>query len=238
MTKRFGEPVADWTAARKPEAMPLAGRYVRLERLDEDAHAASLHAANGADDAIWDYLPYGPFATAEAYGNWVRDVSGLEDPFFFAIRDLDRESAPAGVASFLRITPDVGTIEIGHINLSPALQGRRAATEALSLMIGWAFDAGYRRVEWKCDSFNLPSRRAAARLGFSYEGTFRQATITKGRNRDTAWFAIIDKDWPAIRAAHAAWLDPGNFSPDGRQKTRLSDLTAPMLVARDPGTAG
>lgn len=238
MTKRFGEPVAGWTPARTPEDTPLAGRYVRLERLDTDSHAAALHRANGADDAIWDYLPYGPFPSEAAYADWVRDMSALADPFFFAVRDLDREGAPAGVASYLRITPDVGVIEIGHINLSPALQGRRAATEALSLMIGWAFDAGYRRVEWKCDTFNIPSRRAAARLGFSYEGTFRQATITKGRNRDTAWFAIIDKDWPDIRAAHDAWLDPANFDTEGRQKTRLSELTEPLLVSRDPVTGG
>lgn len=232
--KKFGDPIPDWTPARLPDGAPLTGRYARLERLDAEVHSADLFAANSTDDGIWDYLPYGPFATAGAYCDWLAKAAAWEDPFLYAIRDLDQAGRVVGVASFLRITPDVGTIEIGHINFSPALQGRRAATEAISLMIGWSFAAGYRRCEWKCDSLNRGSRRAAERFGFSYEGTFRQATIYKGRNRDTAWFAITDKDWPALALAHGAWLDPANFDDAGRQRSRLSDATHPLLVSRDP----
>lgn len=211
----------------------MEGRYARLERLDAGAHAEALHAANAADDRIWDYLPYGPFRTPEAYAAWVQQMARSQDPFFYAIRDLD-SGAWGGVASYLRIAPEVGSIELGHINLAPQLQGTRAATEALTLMIRWAMDAGYRRFEWKCDALNAGSRRAAERLGLSYEGVFRQATIVKGRNRDTAWFAATDGDWPALRAAYDRWLEPANFDPRGRQIESLFTLTAPLLVAQDP----
>ena len=143
-----------------------------------------------------------------------------------------------GVASYLRITPAVGSIEVGHICLSPRLQATVAATEAMFLMMDWAFASGYRRYEWKCDALNLPSRRAAERFGFSYEGTFRQATIYKGRNRDTAWFAMVDRDWPGLQRAYRTWLDPANFDAAGRQRQRLSDLTRPCLVSRDPVASG
>jgi RimJ/RimL family protein N-acetyltransferase len=229
----FGDPVPGWTAPPAPGPDAMEGRFVRLERLDPDQHAADLFAANRADDAIWDYMPYGPFADAGAYCDWVAGMAALRDPFFYALRDL-RTGRAAGVASFLRITPEMGTIEVGHIALSPALQRSPAATEAMALMMGWAFGAGYRRYEWKCNALNLPSRRAAERLGLSYEGVFRQAAVVKGRNRDTAWFAAIDKDWPALRAAFDQWCDPSNFDEGGRQKTRLSDLTRPVLVSVDP----
>jgi RimJ/RimL family protein N-acetyltransferase len=211
----------------------MEGRHVRLERLNPAAHAAEIHAANRASDAIWDYLPYGPFATEADWRAWAESMAGLADPWFYALRDL-RTGRAAGVASFLRITPAAGSIEVGHINLSPTLQQTPAATEAMALMMGWAFDAGYRRYEWKCDALNLPSRRAAARLGLSYEGIFRQAAVVKGRNRDTAWFAAIDSEWPALSAAFARWLDPANFDADGRQRSSLSSLTAPLLAVRDP----
>jgi RimJ/RimL family protein N-acetyltransferase len=211
----------------------LEGRHIRLERLDPAAHATEIHAANRASDAIWDYLPYGPFATEADWRAWAEGMADLADPFFYALRDL-RTGRAAGVASFLRITPAAGSIEVGHINLSPALQRSPAATEAMALMMGWAFDAGYRRYEWKCDALNLPSRRAAARLGLSYEGIFRQAAVVKGRNRDTAWFSAIDSEWPALSAAFSRWLDPANFDADGRQRSSLSSLTAPLLAARDP----
>lgn len=229
----FGAPVPDWAPPPAPGPETMDGSYVRLERLDAARHAADLHAANVASDAIWDYLPYGPFAQEEDYRAWATGMQGLPDPFFYALRDL-RTGRCAGVASYLRITPSAGSIEVGHINLSPALQRSPAATEAMALMMGWAFDAGYRRYEWKCDALNLPSRRAASRLGLSFEGVFRQAAVVKGRNRDTAWFAAIDSEWPRLKSAFATWLAPSNFDSSGRQRQSLSSLTAPILVTQDP----
>jgi RimJ/RimL family protein N-acetyltransferase len=229
-----GEVVAGWTQPRRPDAKVLTGRYAVLERLDAERHAGELHAANSADDSIWDYLPYGPFADVAAYHAWLAQMAAGSDPVFYAIRDMATGRA-AGVASYLRVTPEAGSIEVGHINYSKELQQTKAATETMFLMMDWAFGAGYRRYEWKCDALNRPSRRAAIRLGFSYEGIFRQAAIVKGRNRDTAWFAVIDKDWPALRAAYQTWLDPANFDADDRQRQSLSDLTAPVIVMRDPG---
>lgn len=230
--KMFGEAVPGWEAPRAPDVMALDGRYVRLERLEEH-HAHMLFRANIDDDGIWDYLPYGPFPSEVGYLRWVKDAAASVDPYFMAV--IDRASGqPVGVLSFLRITPAVGVIELGHICFSPRLQRGRAATEAMVLMIRWAFAAGYRRFEWKCDALNIPSRRAAQRLGLSYEGIFRQATIVKGRNRDTAWFAATDKDWPGLEAAYDAWLDPSNFDAEGQQQERLSDLTRLVRVASDP----
>lgn len=234
---RFGAPVTGWQPPARPGPAAIEGRYVRLERLDPARHAAELHAANRADDTIWDYLPYGPFVDLAGYRAWAEAMATREDPFFYALIDRATGRA-AGVASYLRIEPAAGSIEVGHINLAPALQKSRAATEAISLMIGWAFDAGYRRFEWKCDALNLPSRRAAERYGLSFEGVFRQATVVKGRNRDTAWFAAIDREWPALQAAFGAWLAPENFDAAGRQKKSLADLTRGILVTRDPALAG
>ena len=236
MHKTFGEPVPGWQPPPRPGPEFLEGRWARLERLDAEHHAADLFRANSVDDSIWDYLPYGPFASAATYHRWAREMAAQSDPFLYAIRNRETGHL-GGVASFLRIAPEAGSIEVGHINLAPELQRSRAATEAMALMMGWAFAAGYRRYEWKCDSLNLPSRRAAQRLGFSYEGTFRQATVTKGRNRDTAWFAVIDKDWPALAEAFRVWLDPGNFDGAGLQIERLSDLTALVRVSSDPALA-
>lgn len=230
--KRFGEAVPGWVAPPRPHLPELDGFYVRLERLEE-RHAHLLFRANEEDNAIWDYLPYGPFPSEVGYMRWVKDMSALSDPYLYTV--IDRESGqPGGVVSFLRITPEVGCIELGHICLSRRLQRSRAATEAMILMISWAFSAGYRRFEWKCDALNMPSRRAAERLGLSYEGIFRQATIVKGRNRDTAWFAATDKDWPGLQAAYDVWLDPANFDAAGQQTERLSDLTRLVRVASDP----
>lgn len=232
--KKFGEPVVNWVVPPRPDAaLALDGRWAHLQALDADAHAADLHQAFSADDAVWDYLPYGPFVSASSYHRWVKDTATGPDPMFYAIRDRASDRF-AGVASYLRITPEAGSIEVGHICLSPELQRGRASTEAMYLMMAWAFAAGYRRYEWKCDALNMPSRRAAQRLGFSYEGVFRQATIVKGRNRDTAWFAVIDKDWPALQAAYEAWLSPTNFDAQGHQRERLSDLTRLVRVASDP----
>jgi RimJ/RimL family protein N-acetyltransferase len=230
---RLGAPVIGWTPPLPPGPPVIEGRLVRLERLDPARHAADLHAANSASDAIWDYMPYGPFADLAEYRTWAEGMAAQSDPFFYAL--CDRATGRAGgVASFLRISPAAGSIEVGHIALAPVLQRHPAATEAMALMMGWAFAAGYRRYEWKCNALNLPSRRAAQRLGLSYEGTFRQAAVIKGRNRDTAWFAAIDSEWPRLSAAFARWLAPGNFDAAGRQRESLSALTAPLLVTRDP----
>lgn len=229
----LGRPVMDWAPPPAPGPGTIPGRHAILHRLRAGDHAAALHAAFGGDDAMWDYMPYGPFATAADYHRWVRAQGEAEDPFFYAIADAARGRV-CGVASFLRIAPAAGTIEIGHIALSRDLRRTVAATEALYLMMDWAFRAGYRRVEWKCNALNLASRRAAQRLGLSFEGVFRQAAVVKGRNRDTAWFAATDADWPGLKTAFDAWLAPSNFDPAGAQRERLGDLTAAARVSCDP----
>ncbi len=201
----------------------MVGAYGRLEPLDAGRHAAGLVDAYRRDEAGvgWTYLPYGPFADAEALGSWLAEMAATDDPLFFAI--MDEEGRPVGVASYLRISPEMGSIEVGHIHYSPLLQRTRVATEAMYLMARRAFDElGYRRYEWKCDDLNAPSRAAAERLGFTYEGTFRQDRIYKGRNRDTAWYSITDAEWPAIRDAMETWLKPSNFDEHGRQRTSLA----------------
>jgi RimJ/RimL family protein N-acetyltransferase len=194
-----------------------------LEPLDPARHAQDLFAANALDPEgrNFTYLLAGPFATLEEYRAWMEHQCMGSDPQFYAI--LDNQSGKAtGVASYLRIVPAMGVIEVGHLNFSPLLQRTRAATEAMYLMMKNAFELGYRRYEWKCDSLNAPSRAAAERLGLSYEGIFRQAIVVKGRNRDTAWFAAIDGEWPQLKAEFERWLDPSNFEADGRQKTKLN----------------
>ncbi len=233
MDKSFGAALPDWKAPPRPGGGPLKGRLVSLEPLQADTHAADLHRANSADDAIWDYMAYGPFTSAASFHRWVRDITAGDDPYFWAVRDLSTGHC-GGVASYLRITPEAGSIEVGHINFARELQRTAGATEAIYLMMEWAFEAGYRRFEWKCDALNVASRRAAQRFGFSYEGVFRQATVYKGRNRDTAWFACIDTEWPALREAYRAWFDPSNFDPQGRQIESLASLTRLVRVADDP----
>jgi RimJ/RimL family protein N-acetyltransferase len=229
----LGTRVIGWTPPPVPGPAVISGRFIRLERLAL-SHADSLFAANRVSDAIWDYMPYGPFADIDGYRAWVTQMGSQSDPFFYALCDT-QTGAALGVASYLRITPAAGSIEVGHINLSPALQKTPSATEAMFLMMDWAFGAGYRRYEWKCNALNRASRRAAERLGMSYEGTFRQAAVVKGRNRDTAWFAAIDSEWPRLRKAFDRWLSPVNFDTQGQQKQSLVDFTAPILVTRDPG---
>lgn len=207
----------------QPGGTVLNGQYVRLEPLAADAHAADLHRAFSGDDGLWDYMPYGPFPDAAAYQRWARDREGGSDPVFYVLRDLATGQC-GGIAAFLRIDRGNGVIEVGHICLAREIQRSRAATEAMYLMMRWAFDAGYRRYEWKCNAENLPSRRAARRLGFSYEGLFRQHMIIKGRNRDSAWFSVIDGEWPAVGQALERWLAPENFTPEGRQLATLSEL--------------
>ena len=229
----IGAPVPGWTAPPFPSRKPLVGRYAELAPLQAEAHAAVLFRSYQGHDRVWHYLPYGPFSSASQYHRWVRDTEAVDDPMFFAVRNLE-SGHWEGVASYLRITPAAGSIEIGHINFSPALQRTRAATEAMYLMMAWAFENGYRRFEWKCDALNLPSRRAAQRLGLSYEGIFRQATVVKGHNRDTAWFAAIDSEWPGLKEAFEAWLSPANFDGSGRQRERLADLTGLVRAGSDP----
>ena len=230
---RLGAMVRGWTPPRRPDAAELIGRHVRLERVNADRHAADLHRAYQGHDALWDYMPYGPFASSAAYHRWGKDVASGEDPWFYVLRDAVTGHC-GGVASYLRVMPEAGSIEVGHICLSPEIAKGVAWTEAMFLMLQWAFDAGYRRYEWKCNALNLASRRAAQRLGFSYEGTFRQMMVVKGRNRDTAWFSVIDSEWPALRAAFDAWLDPSNFDASGQQQERLSDLTRLVRQMSDP----
>jgi RimJ/RimL family protein N-acetyltransferase len=230
---RLGVLVPNWTPPPTPSTEPMVGRTCRVEPLSAERHAVDLFAADSLDrDGVsWTYMPYGPFATLESYVAWVKSVASRDDPFFHAIVDRATDTA-VGVASYLRIDSASGSIEVGHIHYSPKLQRTITATEAMYLMMERAFALGYRRYEWKCDSLNAASRAAAARLGFSYEGVFRQARVTKGRNRDTAWYACIDREWPALDRAFRTWLDPSNFDANGRQRSQLSALTAPILVAR------
>jgi RimJ/RimL family protein N-acetyltransferase len=228
-----GFPVPGWAPPPLPPREPMAGRFCRLEPLDPDRHAADLFAAAraDADGRTWTYMGYGPFPDFAAYRAWADGAARTSDPLFFAIVDAATGRA-VGVASYLRIDPRNGSVEVGHLYFSPALSRTPAATEAMVLMMRRAFALGYRRYEWKCNALNAPSRRAAQRLGLSFEGVFRQAAVVKGRNRDTAWYAAIDREWPALAAAFDRWLDPANFDAAGRQRVPLSELTAPLLVSR------
>lgn len=220
---RIGRPLPGWRPRPLPPTTSMSGRFCRLEPLQVGAHAADLFAAFQEDRGGlgWTYLPYGPFARLPALRKWLAEECGRSDPLFFAV--VGGSGRAVGMASFMRIQPAIGVIELGHIHFAPRLQRTPAATEAVFLMMRRAFDElGYRRCEWKCDSLNAASRAAAVRLGFTFEGLFRQATIYKGRNRDTAWYSVIDREWPCLRAAFRRWLTPANFGPDGSQRTRLN----------------
>ena len=204
----------------------MVGRYGRVEPLDPERHAADLHDANreDGDGRNWTYLSSDPFDDLAGYRAWLTAMTGGGDQLYHAIVDGATGKA-VGVAAYLRIDPAMGVIEVGHLNFSPRLQRTRLATEAMFLLMRRAFDElCYRRYEWKCDSLNAPSRRAAERLGFRFEGVFRQALVYKGRNRDTAWFSILDCEWPTLRPAYERWLAPSNFDAAGTQRERLSDL--------------
>lgn len=228
-----GLPVPHWQPPPVPPRATMEGRFCRVEALSAERHAQQLYEANAIDteQRNWTYMTYGPFASWEEYRDWVKASAASSDPLFFAI--IDKTSGKAsGVASYLRIDPRHGSIEVGHLMFSPLLQGKPAATEAMYLMMERAFALGYRRYEWKSNALNEPSRRAAQRLGMSYEGLFRQAAVVKGRNRDTTWYAAIDSEWPALKAAFQQWLEPSNFDESGRQRVALSALTAPLLKQR------
>jgi RimJ/RimL family protein N-acetyltransferase len=213
-----------WRGARAPERKPLDGATVRLEPLDPARHGGDLFAASlGADDS-WFYLPYGPFAGKDEFMRWLAAHASTADPLAFAI--LDRASGAAiGIGTLMSIVPEHGVIEIGHLWFSPRLQRTRQATEAIFVMAAYAMDElGNRRLEWKCDNANEPSKRAAERFGFVFEGVFRNHRVIKGRNRDTAWFSITDSEWPSRRAAFEAWLMAANFDPTGAQRRSLTEI--------------
>ncbi|MFT4163802.1 MAG: GNAT family protein, partial [Microlunatus sp.] len=215
----IGAPVPGWAPVERPSAERIVGRYCTLEHLDPDRHAEDLHAAYAAasDDRDWTYLPYGPFPTPESYRDWATAAAQSPDPRHYAVVDQAAGRA-LGTLSLMRQDPANGVIEVGNVVFSRSLQRTPISTEAQYLAMRHVFDdLGYRRYEWKCDDLNAPSHKAAQRLGFSYEGTFRQSVVYKGRNRDTAWYALIDQDWPAVRAAFEAWLDPDNFDAAGNQ---------------------
>ncbi len=230
----LGQPVGalipSWSAPPFPPYQVMRGRFCHVAPLVADRDAASLYEANSLDKEgkMWTYLPYGPFASFELYRSWLRVSVLTTDPQFYAIIDSVTNKA-LGVVAFLRIDPKNGSIEIGHLNFSPLMQKTAIATEAMFLMMQRAFSLGYRRYEWKCNALNKPSRRAAQRLGLSYEGVFRNATVSKGRNRDTAWYAAIDEEWPALQAAFKQWLEPQNFDAQGQQKVSLSSLTKDIV---------
>lgn len=229
-----GDPLPQWEAPPLPSRTILVGEYCRLEPLSTERHGLDLWSAASLDTTggSWTYLPYGPFTSPDDYMTWLAVQERAADPLFFAVIDAANGKA-VGVCAYLRIDAPVGCIEVGHVYFSPLLQRTSAATEAMYLMMRHAFELGYRRYEWKCDALNKASRRAAQRFGFSFEGLFRQARVIKARNRDTAWFSVIDREWPALRSAYEKWLAPDNIDASGKQKTSLASLTAPLLSRRD-----
>ena len=213
--------LSHFAGAARPAPIVLTGRYGRVEKLDPVRHGAALWDAMREAPALWDYMSYGPFADGAAFADWIAGRAALDDPYFYAV--VDHGGRALGVAALMRITPDMGVIEVGHIAYAPALQRTPLGTEAQFLLARYAFDTlGYRRYEWKCNALNVASRRAAERYGFTFEGIFRQHMIVKGHNRDTAWYSIIDAEWPVRRAALERWLVPENFDAGGRQKSRLA----------------
>jgi len=217
--------VLDFKPAMRPGPVVLQGHYGRVEKLDAARDGASLWQAVKGRDDLWPYMGYGPFADATAFRDWLASRPALEDPYSYAI--IDKNAQAVGIATLMEIRPAAGVIEVGNIVYTPLLQRTPLGTEAQYLLAKYAFETlGYRRYEWKCNALNAPSRRAAARYGFTFEGVFRQHLIVKGRNRDTAWFSIIDTEWPARKAAFERWLDPANFDKDGRQKQSLAALNA------------
>ena len=228
----IGPRLADAGPASAPERIVLEGRYARLEPLDPIRHRDDLYAASTPPDAAarFRYLGDRPPESPEALGAWMEAAAQSPDPLYFAV--VDRATGRVeGRQTLMRITPAQRCIEIGNIYWGPRIAGTRVATEAMYLFAVHVLETlGFRRYEWKCDSLNAPSRRAARRFGFTWEGHFRRAVIVRGRTRDTAWYAMIDEEWPALKAAYERWLDPANFDADGRQRTRLSELTAAALA--------
>lgn len=218
----IGDALPDWQPRPYPQRVVLEGQYCRLEPLSLQ-HADALFAAHqqAADTRNWTWLLREPEGSVEEYRQWIAGVASLQDPLHFAVIDI-RTQQPVGSLALMRIEPNHGVMEVGHVHFSPLLSRTPASTEAQWLLIRYAFETlGYRRYEWKCNSFNEPSRRAALRLGFQFEGRFRQALVIKGHNRDTDWFSIIDGEWPALDRAFQAWLAADNFTADGKQRQSL-----------------
>lgn len=222
--QEIGPEVPNWTARPLPPRTPMRGRHALVEPLDPPRHGADLWAAFADDDRGWTYFPYGPFADDRGLRAWLAAVAARDDPLFHAV--IDQASGKAlGVAAYQRIDRANGVIEVGHIHYGPALQRTLAASEAMYLMTARVFDElSYRRYEWKLNDLNAASHAAARRLGFRFEGVFRQAQVVKGHNRDTAWYSILDSEWPALKAAFGRWLDPANFDQAGRQRQSLAAL--------------
>ncbi len=221
----IGLALPHWTPRARPTETDMLGRACRLEAFDAERHLAALFDAYAADGGqLWTYIPWGPFADAEAMGKSITEMSDRFQRFVIVSK---RTGLPVGEASYMRHDLESGSVEVGMVGFSAALQRTTAATEAMYLMMRRAFDeAGYRRYEWKCDALNARSRAAALRLGFTFEGVFRQDRVYKGRSRDTAWFSIIDREWPALKHGLEAWLAPSNFDDDGRQRTTLAAAMA------------
>lgn len=223
----FGQPVGHRVACDLPRPRPgrrsLTGRFIRVAPMVIEHAEGLFERVGGADRApLWTYMPVGPFAGFEAFYHWCERICDGPDPLMFTIEDRNTHR-PLGFAAYLCVAPDAARLEIGYILFSKALQCTPGATEAMALMMTHAFDdLGYRRCEWKCDALNAPSRRAAARLGFVFEGVFRQHAVVKGRNRDTAWFSVRDGDWPRLRAGFESWLAPRNFDDNGSQRQSLA----------------
>jgi RimJ/RimL family protein N-acetyltransferase len=222
----LGERV-NFSPVARPERKTLRGRFVLLRPLDADGDAEALFAVShppAGNPAIWTYLPYGPYSDVDAMRADLLEKQRSDDPLFFTVIPVEPAS-PSGVVSYLRTVPEFGVIEIGHIWFGTPMQRTAAATEAIYLLARHVFDdLGYRRLEWKCDALNSASRRAAERFGFTFEGVFRKHLVAKGRNRDSAWYAMLDDEWPSVRAGFERWLDPGNFDDEGIQRTSLSEL--------------
>jgi RimJ/RimL family protein N-acetyltransferase len=218
----LGFSVPNWEGAQAPTRETIIGRYCQLRPLDIENHARELWESFSLESsgASWTYLPDGPFADYKGFLVWLENMNAREDMVIFAIVSAEIRKA-VGIASYLRIDPKAGSIEVGYLHFSPLLQRTCAATEAMFLMMKRAFELGFRRYEWKCHALNAPSRRAALRLGFTFEGIFRQATVVKGHSRDTAWFSVVNSEWLTLQRAFEKWLAPANFDGEGHQKQSL-----------------
>lgn len=225
---QYGQPIGaslpEWSPRPAPKRVGMNGRTCRVEPLDTVRHGPDLFAAYRDDIPGWTYLFVGPFDGEETFLDWLKQAAATDDPLFFTIIDAATGQS-IGMASYMRIDRSNGVIEVGHIHYAPTLKRSAAATESMYLMMKHAFeDLGYRRYEWKCDSLNAPSRAAAERLGFRFEGIFSQAVVYKGRNRDTAWYSVVDNEWPSLKARFERWLAPENFDGAGRQRLRLHEV--------------
>ncbi len=233
-SNEYGQPIGmavlDWTERPRPARVVLQGQYSRIEPVDVGRHGADLWQAymEAPDGRYWTYLFSERPESAANFSTYLTNLSRSQDPLHFTIIDAAANRA-VGTAALMRIEPVHGVIEVGSITFAPRMQGTRIGTESMYLLARYVFDElGYRRYEWKCDSLNAPSRRAALRYGFTFEGIFRQAIVYKGRNRDTAWYSIVSAEWPQLRAAFESWLQPANFDDAGRQKRRLTEIRSAL----------